>query len=105
MKIRQATTNDQKALLALMQEAHGQDDDALPEEWLKTKAAAITLLRDPLAGEAQLIFDEENQLVGYVVMCRGFSLDYGGYFTWIEETYIQEEHRFRDQKFLPSNDF
>ena len=103
MKIRQATTHDQADLLALMREAHGQDSDASIEEWTKTETAIITLLRDPLAGEAQLIINAENQMVGYMIMCRGFSLDYGGYFTWIEETYIQEaeQSRFRDQRFSP----
>jgi hypothetical protein len=36
-------------------------------------------------------------------MCRGFSLDYGGYFTWIEESYVSQadQGRFRDQRFSP----
>jgi len=103
MKIRQATTQDQTALLALMREAHGQESDASDEEWQKTETAIITLLRDPLAGEADLILDEADDCVGYMIMCRGFSLDYGGYFTWVEETYLQEgeQGRFRDQRFSP----
>ena len=103
MKIQQATSKHQTALLRLMKEAHGHDEAASDEEWEKTETAIVTLLRDPLAGEAQLILDDEEQLVGYMIMCRGFSLDYGGYFTWIEETYIREaeQSRFRDQRFSP----
>ena len=103
MKIRQATGRDQTKLLVLMREAHGLDDEASDEEWEQTETAIITLLRDPLAGEAELILDDADEMVGYMIMCRGFSLDYGGYFTWVEETYIQdqeaEQSRFRDQRF------
>lgn len=61
------------------------------------------LLQDPQAGEAQLVYDEQGTAIGYMIICRGFSLDYGGYFTWIEESYLRkaEQRRFRDQRFSP----
>jgi hypothetical protein len=103
MKIRQATPDDQPILLALMRESFREETDAPPGEWAKTEAAINTLLNDPQAGEAYLIFNEGDTLIGYMIMCRGFSLDYGGYFTWIEETYVRkaEQGRFRDQRFSP----
>ena len=54
-------------------------------------------------GEAYLAVGNEGQLLGYIIMCRGFSLDYGGYFTWVEETYMRktDQRRFRDQRFSP----
>lgn len=103
MKVRQATLTDQQTLLALMRESFEQETDAAPGEWAKTETAIKTLLNDPQAGEAHLILDDHKQVVGYMIMCRGFSLDYGGYFTWIEETYIRksDQGRFRDQRFSP----
>ena len=103
MKIKKANSGDQDELIALMRESHEQVTDASAEEWRKTEIAIKTLLTDPQAGEAYLTFDDNDELLGYIIMCRGFSLDYGGYFTWVEETYIRESEqgRFRDQRFSP----
>lgn len=103
MKIKPANENHKPVLLTLMRESHDQEGEASAAEWAATEAAINILLRDPQAGEAYLIMDENEQAIGYMIMCRGFSLDYGGYFTWIEETYMQESQqgRFRDQRFSP----
>ncbi len=103
MRIQPATTNHKSVLLALMRESHLQDNSASAVEWSKTETAISILLEDPQAGEAYLILDETNGPIGYMIMCRGFSLDYGGYFTWIEETYLRQadQGRFRDQRFSP----
>ncbi len=103
MKIRQATPHDQKTLLELMRESHRGEANASPQEWDKTEAAITALLSDSQAGEAHFILGEKGDPIGYMIMCRGFSLDYGGYFTWIEETYVRksEQGRFRDQRFSP----
>ena len=103
MKIQPASSKEKSTLLTLMRESYDQDNSALPTEWAKTETAINTLLDDPRAGEAYLILDEADVAVGYMIMCRGFSLDYGGYFTWIEETYVRQSDqvRFRDQRFSP----
>lgn len=101
MKIQPAKPENEAILLALMRESHEREKDTSPEEWEKTKTAITTLLRDPQAGEAHLVLDDENNEVGYMITCRGFSLDYGGYFTWVEETYLRDQNRFRDQRFSP----
>ena len=103
MKIKKAGPSDQQTLLALMKESHEQENEAPTDEWTKTKAAITQLLNDAQAGEAYLAYDDDGSLTGYIIMCRGFSLDYGGYFTWVEETYMRKsDHgRFRDQRFSP----
>jgi hypothetical protein len=103
MKVRQAVPEDQETLLELMYASHHQANSAFEDEWSTTKSAVITLLNDPLAGEAYLILNEQDMPIGYMVMCRGFSLDYGGYFTWLEESYVQQSEQglFRDQRFSP----
>ncbi len=101
MKIKPASPDDQNQLLALMRESHEYEEDAGDDEWPHTEAAIKTLLVDPLAGEAYLTFDNAGEAVGYIIMCRGFSLDYGGYFTWVEETYMRQaaQGRYRDERF------
>ena len=103
MKIQRATSSDQETLLALMRESFELETEAPSDEWAKTEAAVETLLNDAQAGEAYLTFDDEDELLGYIIMCRGFSLDYGGYFTWVEESYMRksDQGRFRDQRFSP----
>ncbi|HEX9922240.1 MAG TPA: hypothetical protein VGD99_06235 [Anaerolineae bacterium] len=103
MKIKPANEKHKSILLTLMRESHEQEGEASATEWAATETAINILLRDSQAGEAYLIMDENEQPIGYMIMCRGFSLDYGGYFTWIEETYMQESQqgRFRDQRFSP----
>lgn len=103
MKIKQATNADQNQLLGLMRESHEQATEAGIEEWTKTEAAVKTLLQDSNAGEAYIALAQDGSAVGYIIMCRGFSLDYGGYFTWVEESYMRqaEQGRFRDQRFSP----
>jgi hypothetical protein len=103
MKVQLATPGDQAELLALMRESFELESELIPAEWAKTEAAIKLLLSDRQAGEAYLLMDTANQAVGYIIMCRGFSLDYGGYFTWVEETYMRKstQGRFRDQRFSP----
>ena len=103
MKIQPAKANHKSTLVALMRESHLAENSASPAEWAKTETAISILLEDSQAGEAYLLLDETDSPVGYMIMCRGFSLDYGGYFTWIEETYIRQadQGRFRDQRFSP----
>jgi hypothetical protein len=102
MKIQKAGPNEQAVLLALMRESAEKGRQVLADEWQKTETAIVTLLDDPQAGEAFLTFDGNGNLTGYIIMCRGFSLEYGGYFTWVEESYMRqsEQGRFRDQRFL-----
>lgn len=103
MKIQQANEANKSTLLNLMRESHEQENDASSAEWATTETAINILLTDRNAGEAYLIFDDTDRPIGYMIMCRGFSLDYGGYFTWVEETYVRasQHGRFRDQRFSP----
>jgi len=103
MKIQKASIDDQAVLLGLMRESFELEADVSHDDWAKTEAAVKTVLIDPNAGEAYLTYDDHDDLLGYIIMCRGFSLDYGGYFTWVEESYMRksDQGRFRDQRFSP----
>ncbi len=101
MKIRQATQANRSVLLALMREAHQDDDSDTPGEWANTEAAMIILVDDPQAGEAHLILDDDDEPVGYAITCRDFRPDYGGYYNYVYESWVRESgrERFRDQRF------
>lgn len=101
MNIKVATVDDRSALLALMRESFAR----VPHHhapWNKVEAAITILLNDPQAGEAILML-QDGKLIGYLIICRGFSLDYGGYFTWLEETYIRETGQapFQEKRYIP----
>ena len=103
MRIEKANAANQTHLLRLMRESFEAESEGSVDEWQKTQTAINILLQDPLAGEAYLTYDNDDAVIGYIIMCRGFSLDYGGYFTWVEETYIRltDQGRFRDKRFSP----
>ncbi|RME72564.1 MAG: hypothetical protein D6784_13240 [Chloroflexi bacterium] len=103
MKVKPATVDDETCLLELMWESHVEESADSPEEWATTKTAIRKLLRDHQAGEAFILYNDAGEPVGYMILCRGFSLDYGGYFTWLEESYIRhaEHARFRDKRYSP----
>jgi hypothetical protein len=89
MRIKLADRDNHETLLALMQECHDYAGEDESVDWDSASSALATLLGDVLAGEAYLIFDGQD-LAGYMIICRGFSLENGGYFSWIEETYLRE---------------
>lgn len=91
MKIKLATIDDKSALLALMQECHQYTDREDTPDWTAKAAALAILLGDDQAGQGYLIYDGQ-ELAGYMIICRGFSLENGGYFSWVEETYLREPY-------------
>ncbi len=103
MRIQLAGPDDKATLLDLMRESYELETAATATEWAETETAIANLLDDAQAGEAYLIVNEDDVAVGYMILCRGFSLYYGGYFTWVEETYLREADRgrFRDRRFSP----
>jgi hypothetical protein len=103
MKIQLADQHSKSSLLNLMHEAYKQEPESSAAEWATIKAATDDLLADSLAGEAYLIFDDEDSPVGYMIMYRRFSLRSGGYITRIDDIYLRdgEPGRFRDQETIP----
>ncbi|MFQ5610811.1 MAG: hypothetical protein ACE5H9_01615 [Anaerolineae bacterium] len=100
MKIQLATSSDESALLDMMRECYQDSRKKGLVDWPSIKTALHALLNDTQAGEAYLIYDEQVT-VGYMIICRGFSLENGGYFSWIEETYLREP----DQEHYQENPF
>lgn len=55
-------------------------------------SALLTLLRDPKVGLAWLIH-AGGVSVGYIVLCFCYSIEFGGYDSFIDEFFIEERHR------------
>lgn len=89
---RLAVESDADALLNFMRayyafDGHGFDAD-------KARSALVALLRDANFGRAWLILDDDTP-VGYIVLCFGYSLEWLGRDSFVDEFYLRKEYRGR----------
>lgn len=87
-----ATLTDLELLLPMMRDM--QEDDPWSETFHEptVRANLAELLANPVYGVAYLI-QEENELIGYLVICFDYSLEYGGKGAWIDELFVEASHR------------
>jgi ribosomal protein S18 acetylase RimI-like enzyme len=90
--MRQATTADLPQLLDLMRGYYR--DDGLDFDASRAHATVARLLAEPHWGRVYLI-ESAGQIVGYVAICIGFSLELGGNDAFIDEVFVLSEHRGR----------
>ena len=88
----QAQEGDQARLLAMMDEYY--HFDPLPFDRQQAAAALDRLMQDPALGRVWLI-QSGADVVGYVVLTLGYSLEYHGRDAFIDELYIQAPYRGR----------
>ena len=87
-----ATHSDLNTLVELMQEFYQLDSiDLVFDEWI-ARNALETLLQNSHLGYVWLI-QLDNLLIGYVVLTFGYSLEYRGRDSIIDELYIREDYR------------
>ena len=79
-------------LVGLMHELYHYDQDELDEA--KARAALAVLFEENNWGRVWLIVERE-EIIGYVVLTFGFSLEYGGRDAIIDEFYLRATHRGR----------
>ncbi len=89
---RLAVEADAETLLDFMREYYALDGHGFDRE--KARIALTALLRDPNFGLAWLILDGEK-IVGYVVLCFGYSLEWLGRDAFVDEFFLREEFRGR----------
>jgi len=89
---RAADVSDSDLLLDFMQSYYAFDGHGYDRE--KARTALTGLLRDADQGGAWLILDGET-LVGYVVLCFGYSLEWLGRDAFVDEFYLREGYRGR----------
>jgi diamine N-acetyltransferase len=85
VSFQQATIADLPKLLPLMRTYYAEDD--YPFHEAKAHCAAGMLLGDPAIGRCWLIFHGED-LIGYVVLTFGFSLEYQGRDAFVDELFV-----------------
>ncbi|HEY6548442.1 MAG TPA: GNAT family N-acetyltransferase [Vicinamibacteria bacterium] len=92
MPFRPATLADLDALVPLMQAFYAEDRHPWKEDAARETLGA--LLRDSGYGRAFLI-EEDGRLVGYLVVCFGFSLEFHGRDAFLDELYVVPAQRGR----------
>jgi len=85
-----ATDSDADLLLPIMREYYAFDDH--PFDLEKARAAVMGLLREPALGRVWLICDGEN-VVGYLVLTFGYSLELLGRDAFVDEFFLLENYR------------
>lgn len=87
---RQADADDIEILLPLMRQLYAHD--GVPFDEAVARRATLQLIDEPRAGAVWLI-EVDHRPVGYVVLTIGFSLEFGGWHGFIDELFIEAEHR------------
>jgi|HigsolmetaAR202D_1030399.scaffolds.fasta_scaffold00343_3 GNAT superfamily N-acetyltransferase len=91
-RMRLAEPSDLETILPLMQGYYR--DDELRFDAVRAHAAMSRLLAEPQWGRVILI-EVGAEAVGYVAVCIGFSLEFGGNDAFIDEVFVQPAHRGR----------
>jgi GNAT superfamily N-acetyltransferase len=92
LSIARATLTDLESLLPMMRDM--QEDDPWSETFHEPTVCAdlAELLANPVYGVAYIV-REKNALIGYLVICFDYSLEYGGKGAWIDELFVEAAHR------------
>ena len=91
-ELRLAEARDLGALQPLVRAYHAFEN--IPSREADCESALRRLVSDRTLGGIWLIF-ADGRLAGYIVLCRGFSIEFNGFDAFIDEFYLQPE--FRDQ--------
>lgn len=85
---------DALQVLAMMRDFYAEDRIAF--EPARVEAGVARLLAEPAHGEVLLwLGDADAEVLGYGVLCAGFSLEWGGAFGLIDELYLRPQARGR----------
>ncbi len=90
--LKQATRADTDMLVRLMEEYY--QFDHLPWDEAGARTALQGLMCDQHAGRVWLISADE-EIVGYVALTLGYSLEYKGRDAFVDEIYLREGYRGR----------
>ncbi|MEM7066101.1 MAG: GNAT family N-acetyltransferase [Cyanobacteria bacterium P01_B01_bin.77] len=89
-KLQAATTSELPQLLSLVKAYH--DFENIDMTDTSRCQAVYHLLSDPALGKIWLILTD-NQLIGYIALTFGYSIEFGGKDAFIDELYICPEFR------------
>jgi GNAT superfamily N-acetyltransferase len=89
---RSARQADLPLLLELVQEFH--EFEELPFDLSLDRTALDQIVMDPLLGRIWLIYESSN-VIGYVIVTFGYSLEYRGREACVDELYLRPAYRRR----------
>ena len=92
ISINHASSSDLDFLLRMMRHMQEADPWSEPFREPTVRANLAELLQDPVYGVVYLV-REETSLIGYLVICFDYSLEYRGKGAWIDELFVEAAHR------------
>ena len=92
ISIARAIPPDLEFLLPMMRHLQADDPWSEPFHESTLRANLAELLQNPVYGVIYLV-REEVALIGYLVICFDYSLEYRGKGAWIDELFVEASHR------------
>ena len=92
LSITRAASADLELLLPMMRRMQLDDPWEEPFHEPTVRANLAELLQNPVYGVAHLV-RERAALIGYLVICFDYSLEYRGKGAWIDELFVEASHR------------
>ena len=92
VELRRATINDLESLLPLVAAYHefeGIDTSA------EQRIDALRFLLGEQEFGALWLISEASRLAGYIALCKGYSIEFGGFDGFVDEFYLEPEFRGR----------
>lgn len=90
VRVRLADENDGATVLELVRQYHAFEDVPFEEE--AVMAALQPLLQPGDAGRVWVV-ELAGATIGYVALCFGYSIEFGGRDAFVDEMYLVPEHR------------
>ncbi|HEU5482814.1 MAG TPA: GNAT family N-acetyltransferase [Sphingomicrobium sp.] len=90
MTLKLATLEDTEVLMPLVRAYH--EFEGISTTDLERRESVTPLLRDPDLGRIWLI-EKEGQVLGYIALCFGYSIEFGGRDAFLDEFFIAEAAR------------
>lgn len=85
-----ATEKDGPEILKMMEQFNSIDN--YPFQYEQTEKNLLLFLGDPNLGRAWMI-EENNSIIGYIILAFGFSFEYGGRDAFIDELFLKTAFR------------
>ncbi len=93
LTFRSVRSVDCETLLALMRELQKDDPWSAPFREEGVRRVVLAMLEREDAGQAWFVCDGDDHPLGYIVLCFDYSLEYGGKGAWIDEVFVEAQHR------------
>lgn len=90
MQLKTATVADIEQLLPLVAAYHAFEQLDSTEQ--QRRSALTMLLSDKALGGIWLVYFDDH-LAGYIALCRGFSIEFGGFDAFVDEFFLKERFR------------